>query len=73
MQVNSFYLITLQIISQLGMLPLMYICKIADILFFIKSLKTLTDKLNILNYIIYVNFNTGSIRFSGTKLHHKST
>ena len=51
---------------QLGMLPLMYIYEIADILFFIKSLKTPTDKFNILNY---VNFNTGST----TKLHHKTS
>ena len=56
--------------TRLGMLPLMYIYEIADILFFIKSLKpTLTDKFNILNY---VNFNTGSTRSSGTKLHHKT-
>ena len=56
-------------LTQLGMLPLMYIYKISDILFFIKSLKTPTDKFNILNY---VNFNTGSTRSSGIKLHHKT-
>jgi len=44
---------------QLGMLPLMYIYEIADILFFIKSLRNPTDKFNILNY---VNFTTGSTR-----------
>ena len=55
---------------QLGMLPLMYIYEISDILFFIKSLKTPTDKFNILNY---VSFNTGSTRSSGIKLHHKTT
>ena len=37
--------------------------------FFIKSLKTPTDKFNILNY---VSFNTGSTRSSGTKLHHNT-
>ena len=54
---------------QLGMLPLMYIYEIADILFFIKSLRNPTDKFNILNY---VNFTTGSTRSSGTKLYHKT-
>ena len=47
----------------------MYIYEISDILFFIKSLKTPTGKLNILNY---VSFNTGSTRSSGIKLHHKT-
>ena len=56
-------------LTQLGMLPLMYIYDISDILFFIKSLKTPTDKFNILNY---VSFNTGSTRSSGIKLHHKT-
>ena len=56
-------------LTQLGMLPLMYIYEISDILFFIKLLKTPTDKFNILNY---VSFNTGSTRSSGIKLHHKT-
>ena len=56
-------------LTQLGMLPLMYIYEISDILFFIKSLKAPTDKLNILNY---VSFNTGSTRTSGITLHHKT-
>ena len=54
---------------QLGLLSLVYIYEIADILFFIKSLKTPTDKFNMLTY---VNFNTDSTRSSGTKLHHKT-
>ena len=56
-------------LTQLGMLPLMYIYEISDILFFFKSLKTPTDKFNILNH---VSFNTGSTRSSGIKLHHKT-
>jgi len=55
-------------LTQLGVQPLMYIYEIADILLFIKSLKTSTDKFNILNNL---NFNTGSTRPSGTKLHLK--
>ena len=35
---------------QTGMLPLMYIYEIADILFFIKSIKNPSDKFDILNY-----------------------
>ena len=56
-------------LTQLGMLPLMYIYEISDIFFFIKSHKAPTDKFNILNY---VSFNIGSTRTSGIKLHHKT-
>ena len=53
---------------QLGMLPLMYIYELADIMFFIKSIKHPTDKFNILNY---VSFHTGpATRSVGTKLNH---
>ena len=45
---------------------LMHIYEIADILFFIKSLRNPKDKFNILNYF---NFTT---RPSGTKLYHKT-
>ena len=56
-------------LTQLGMFPLMCIYETSDIFFLIKSLKTPTDKFNILNY---VSLNTGSTRSSGTKLHHKT-
>ena len=52
-----------------GILPLMYIYEIADILFFIKSIKYPSDKFDILNY---VNFTTGSTRSAGTKLYPKT-
>ena len=51
------------------MLPLMYIYEIADILFFIKSIKNPSDKFDILNY---TNFTTGSTRSAGTKLYPKT-
>ena len=53
---------------QLGILPLMYIFKLANIVFFIKSVKYPTDKFNILDYI---GFNTGSTKFAKQKLRHK--
>ena len=53
---------------QLGILPLMYIFELADIMFFIKSVKCPTDKFNILDYI---EFNTGPTRSAIQKLRHK--
>ena len=54
---------------QIGILPLMYIYELADILFFIKSIKHPTDKFDILDY---VNFTTGTTRSAGTKLYPKT-
>jgi len=50
-------------------LPLMYVYEIADILFFIKSLKQPSDKFNVLNH---VDFTTGTTRSSGIKLYPKT-
>ena len=46
----------------------MYIFELADIMFFIKSVKCPTDKFNILDYI---EFNTGPTRSAKQKLRHK--
>ena len=46
----------------------MYIFELADIMFFIKSVKCPTDKFNILDYI---EFNTGPTRSAKQKLKHK--
>ena len=54
---------------QIGILPLMYIYGLADILFFIKSIKHPTDKFDILDN---VNFTTGTTRSAGTKLYPKT-
>ena len=53
---------------QLGILPLMYLFELADIMFFIKSVKYPSDKFNILDY---VEFNTSSTRSAKQKLRHK--
>ena len=47
----------------------MCIYEIADILFFIKSIKYPSNKFDILNY---VNFTTDSTKFAGTKLYPKT-
>jgi len=49
---------------------LIYIYGIADILFFIKSIKNPSDKFDISNYI---NFVTSSTRSAGTKLYPKTS
>jgi len=54
---------------QIGILPLMYIYEIADILFFIKSIKHPSDKFDVLNY---VHFSTISTRPASTKLYPKT-
>jgi len=51
------------------MLLLMYAYEIADILFFIKSLKQPSDKFNVLNYI---DFTTGTTRSAGIKFYPKT-
>ena len=56
-------------LMQIGILPLMYIYEIADILFFIKSIKHPSDKFDILDY---VNFTTGTTRSAGTKVYPKT-
>ena len=53
---------------QLDILPLMYLFELADIMFFIKSVKYPSDKFNILDY---VEFNTSSTRSAKQKLRHK--
>ena len=55
---------------KLKLLPLMYIYDLADIMFFIKSVKFPSEKFNILDY---VEFTSGSTRLAGLKLKHKST
>ena len=55
---------------QLGILPLMYIFELADIMFFIKSVKCPSGKFNILDYI---EFNTSPTRSAKQKLRHKQT
>ena len=56
-------------VIQIGILPLIYIYELADILFFIKSIKHPTDKFDILDYL---NFTTGTTRSAGTKLYPKT-
>ena len=46
----------------------MYICELANIMFFIKSVKYPSDKFNILDYI---KFNTSPTRSAEHKLRHK--
>jgi len=54
---------------KIGILPLLYVYEIADILFFIKSLKQPSDKFNILDH---VTFTTGTTRSAGVKLYPKT-
>ena len=56
-------------LTQIGILPFMYIYEIADILFFIKSIKYPSDKFDNLNYI---SFTTDTTRTAGTKLYPKT-
>ena len=58
-----------QRLIQLRLLPVMYIYDLADIMFFIKSLKFPNSKFNILNY---VQFTSGSTRSAVYKLEHMS-
>ena len=46
----------------------MYIFELADIMFFTKSVKYPTDKFNILNYKINIEFNTSPTRSAKQKL-----
>ena len=55
-------------LKQLSILPLMYTYDIADITFFVNSIKNPSPRFNILKY---VDFLTGSTRSAGSKLHHK--
>jgi len=54
-----------QILIQLKLLPLMYIYDIADIMFFVKALKSPNDKFNILNFM---GISSGPTRAVGHKL-----
>ena len=54
-------------LTQLHMLPLMYILEISDVLFLIKNLKNPTNNFNINNYI---SFSTSNTRSCGIKLRH---
>ena len=54
---------------KISILPLMYVYEIADILFFIKSLKQPSDKFNILDH---VSFTTVTTRSAGIKLYPKT-
>ena len=56
-------------LTQLGMLPLMYIFEIANIMFFINSIKNPSQRFNILNYI---DFSISSTRSAGSKLYRKT-
>ena len=49
------------------LLPLMYIYDLADIMFFIKSMKLLSEKFNIFDH---VKFTSGPTRSAGLKLRH---
>ena len=53
----------------LNLLPLMYVFKIYDIMFLIKSLKFPTDSFNINHFI---SFSTSSTRSCGVKLQHNT-
>jgi len=55
-------------LTQLNLLPLMYVLEFHDILFLIKSLKTPTGSFNVYNRI---RFNDSHTRSSSSKLHHK--
>ena len=54
---------------KLKLLPLMYIYDLADIMFFIKSVKFPSEKFNILDYVEFISDST---RSAGLKLKHKS-
>ena len=56
-------------LMRLNLLPLMYIYNLNDIMFFINSLKSPSDKFNILDYIEFTSCTT---RSAGLKLKHKS-
>ena len=56
-------------LMRLNLLPLMYIYDLYDIMFFINSVKSPSDKFNILDY---VEFTFGTTRSAGLKLKHKS-
>ena len=56
-------------LMRLNLLPLMYIYNLNDIMFFINSVKSSSDKFNILDY---VEFTFGTTRSTGLKLKHKS-
>ena len=56
-------------LMRLNLLPLMYIYDLNDIMFFINSVKSPSDKFNILDYI---EFTFGTTRSAGLKLKHKS-
>ena len=62
---NSDYKLRL---TRLKLFPLMYIYDLTDIIFFIKLLKSPSDKFNILDY---VEFTSGHTRSAGVKLKHK--
>ena len=55
-------------LTQLGMLPFMYIYEIANIVFF----NTINDPSRRFNILNYVNFSTSSTRSVGFKLYHKT-
>ena len=57
-------------LTELKLLPLMYVLELHDILFLIKSLKTPSNSFNIYNY---VSFNKCNTRSSSNKLCHKSS
>ena len=56
-------------LTNLRLLPLMYIFEISDILFFIKNLKNPTNNFNINTYI---SFAVGNTRSCGVKLRHNA-
>ena len=56
-------------LTNLRLLPLMYIFEISDVLFFIKNLKNPTNNFNINPYI---SFTVGNTRSCGFKLRHNA-
>ena len=56
-------------LTNLRLLPLMYIFEISDVLFFIKNLKNPTNNFNINTYI---SFTVGNTRSCGVKLRHNA-
>ena len=58
-----------RLVNKLGILPLKYNFEIADIIFFINSVKNPSNKFNILDF---VSFHSGPSTRSTGKLNHKT-
>jgi len=58
------------VLMRLKLLPLMYIYNLADVMFFIKSIKFLSEKFNIFNHVEFT-FGPARSDSAGLKLRHK--